>query len=236
MWLKPVLVLRQNTRIYSSVLSLQVIRYNKNRYNAHAFWIIPWSFSFPMAKYIWRPYFHLCFIVLNMVICCSFIVLSFRASPMLTSHSEMLHTSDSAVRRKHHYPRVFDDVQSPRSQWKTEENCLLLHLTTVKKNPNKLSSCLFLPSFSTLIHYAFFTEAEILNACMQTLTICCRLPWLREVEKGEFGFAPQIHFLILSYAKMYCEIADKYQLHYCKQKHTPLKLFLAVKLGERDEF
>lgn len=72
---------------------------------------------------------------------------------------------------------------------------------------------------------------------MQTLhNIYCRLYCDRErlSEKGGFGFSPQIHFLILSYAKMYCEIVDKYQLHCGKQKHTPLKLFLAVKLSERD--
>lgn len=72
-------------------------------------------------------------------------------------------------------------------------------------------------------------------AC-KLLTICGRLYCDRErlSEKGGFGFAPQMHLLILSYAKMYCEIADKDQLHCCKQNHTPLKLLLAVKLSERD--
>lgn len=76
---------------------------------------------------------------------------------MLTCHSEMLHTSDSAVRRKHQYPRVFDYVQSPRSQWKAEDNCLLLHLTTAYKEPKQTQaacSC----QVSPLLHMMLFSQ------------------------------------------------------------------------------
>lgn len=111
-------------------------------YNAYTFWIIPQPFSFPEAKYIWMPYFHLCLIVLDMVICCSFIVLSFSTLPMLTSHSKMLHTSNSAVRRKHQYPRFFDDARSPRSQWKLEDNFAFTFNKSLKRaQTNSAAAC-----------------------------------------------------------------------------------------------
>lgn len=71
---------------------------------------------------------------------------------------------------------------------------------------------------------------------MQNLTVrdrlYCDVGRLR--EKGEFGFAPRTgKFQSLSMLRYCIEIADKYQLYCCKQKHTPLKLFLAAKSNER---